>query len=241
MMDVIITGSTGGIGACLVNQMLSNEYINRIYCQFRDKKKFDKIFQNITSKIIMEERTKEPLEDIERLISDLKKNNSQNIICIFTAFSILPIKRVGRFSKEELQENLDINLTELSMMINALVNYKTDFGIKLKLINFDSGAAYKPLEGWSLYSASKAYTNMFLRSVQLENPDIKIVSYEPGVVNTSMQSKIRKVGKEIFGDVDTFKQYYRDGVLKEPDVIAKDVIKRFVLGWDTDDIFARHM
>lgn len=237
-MDVIITGSTGGIGSCLAKQLWVHEEIKRIYCMFRNENKFNTIYSEMNKKIVMEKRTMFPQKDIERLVVHLNANIAQNIVCVFSAFSISPIKRIGDFSKQELQDNLAINLVDLVMLTNALIKYKTETGTKLKLINFDSGAANKPLEGWSLYSASKAYINMFLKTAQLENPDIQVVSYEPGVVNTAMQAEIRRTKREIFSDVDTFKEYFSNGFLRKPETIAEDIIKRFILDWDTDSFFA---
>lgn len=237
-MDIIITGATGGIGSCLVRQLCSYKKANRIYCIFRNANKFNAIYPKLNKKMVIKKRTMFPQKDIEHLIADLNADASSDISCVFSAFSISPIKRIGSFSRKELQDNLTINLMDLVMLTNALIKYKIETGSKLKLINFDSGAAYRALEGWSLYSASKAYVNMFLKTVQLENPDIQVVSYEPGVVDTAMQEEIRRTKREIFNDVDTFKEYFNNGDLRNPEDIAEDIIKRFILEWDTDSFSA---
>ncbi len=239
-MDVIITGSTGGIGGPLVSQLLPDDHIDRIYCQFRDRKKFIGMYGETDPKVMMEERTGDPSKDTEHLICDLRQNGPADVACIFTAFSISPIKRIGGLPKERLLENLYINLVDPIMLSDALMRYKKRYGVRLRFINFDSGAAYRPLEGWSLYSASKAYMNMFLKTLRLEDPDIRVVSYEPGVVDTPMQAEIRRTEREEFGDVDLFKTYHKDGILKDPSIIAKDVIDRFILDWDTDSFHADH-
>lgn len=55
--------------------------------------------------------------------------------------------------------------------------------MRAKVLCIDSRAVYKLIEGWGLYCASKACVSMFLQTVHLENPDIKILLYEPGVVD----------------------------------------------------------
>jgi NAD(P)-dependent dehydrogenase (short-subunit alcohol dehydrogenase family) len=64
------------------------------------------------------------------------------------------------------------------------------------IINISSGAASRPLEGWSAYCASKAGLAMLTRSVHEEygGDSIACVGFRPGVVDTDMQSAIRQSG-----------------------------------------------
>jgi NAD(P)-dependent dehydrogenase (short-subunit alcohol dehydrogenase family) len=64
------------------------------------------------------------------------------------------------------------------------------------IINISSGAASRPLEGWSAYCASKAGLAMLTRSVHEEYgaDGIACVGFRPGVVDTDMQSAIRQSG-----------------------------------------------
>lgn len=64
------------------------------------------------------------------------------------------------------------------------------------IINISSGAAARPLEGWSAYCASKAGLAMLTQCVQQEYGDAGIVciGFRPGVVDTGMQASIRQSG-----------------------------------------------
>lgn len=234
-MDMIITGSTGGIGHCIVKNALRSPEVSNVYCQYRDKKKFLALMGDEVLQIESEKPESFCEGDTTNILKQLYKNPSQEIVCICTAFSIIPIKSVGNYLSEEIKENISVNIIDMVLFINALVHYYHQYQSQLRIVNIDSGAAYKPLEGWGLYSASKAYVNMFLRTIQLENPGMKIVSYEPGVVDTPMQEEIRRTDKKVFGQVDIFKEYYDKGKLHSPDLIAKDIIHRFVENWDATD------
>jgi len=70
------------------------------------------------------------------------------------------------------------------------------------IINLSSGAAHRPLEGWSAYCAAKAGTAMLTAAVALEAGDggVRVYGFQPGVVDTSMQERIRGSGlNEISG------------------------------------------
>lgn len=231
-MDVIVTGATGGIGRCLVKLGLESGKVERIYCQYRNEEKFQTLFGSCSDKLVPEKQDARFLRQDSCIMQKLYKNQPQDLACIFTMFHIQPIKRIGTYTLEEIKENLYINVLDLVLFTNWLISYQKGWNTRLKLIYIDSGAAYKPLEGWGMYCASKAYANMFLKTVQLENPNVKVVSYEPGVVDTRMQEEIRKTEKEVFGQVDLFREYYRKKMLNSPEKVAEDLWNRFVEGWD---------
>jgi NAD(P)-dependent dehydrogenase (short-subunit alcohol dehydrogenase family) len=67
---------------------------------------------------------------------------------------------------------------------------------KRRIVNISSGAAHKPLEGWSAYCASKAALAMLTNSVQLEYAGDGILAFGliPGLVDTAMQATVRASG-----------------------------------------------
>ncbi|WP_018182943.1 SDR family NAD(P)-dependent oxidoreductase [Kaistia granuli] len=64
------------------------------------------------------------------------------------------------------------------------------------IVNLSSGAAHRPLEGWSAYCAGKAGLAMVTQSVALEYGarGIRVFGFSPGVVDTDMQGEIRASG-----------------------------------------------
>jgi NAD(P)-dependent dehydrogenase (short-subunit alcohol dehydrogenase family) len=80
------------------------------------------------------------------------------------------------------------------------------------IINLSSGAAHRPLEGWSAYCAAKAGLAMLTRSLALEYGErgVRAFGFAPGLVDTDMQAEIRASGvnqisgiaREALGDPD---------------------------------------
>lgn len=64
------------------------------------------------------------------------------------------------------------------------------------IVNLSSGAAHRPMEGWSAYCAGKAGLAMVTQSVALEYGarGIRVFGFAPGVVDTDMQGAIRASG-----------------------------------------------
>ena len=75
-------------------------------------------------------------------------------------------------------------------------SYRRCSELRNSYVNVSSGAASRPLEGWSAYCAGKAGLAMLTRSLHLELGERGVRAYglRPGVVDTDMQGVIRASG-----------------------------------------------
>ncbi|WP_441630014.1 SDR family NAD(P)-dependent oxidoreductase [Cupriavidus sp. 2MCAB6] len=109
------------------------------------------------------------------------------------------------------------NLAAPMTMTAAFLAHTERFGCPRKILAISSGAARRPIEGWSAYCAGKAGLDMFVRSINAEYAQapaeraVRAVALAPGVVDTGMQATIR--------DAD-FAQVQRFRDLKENDQLA---------------------
>ena len=232
MRKIILTGATGGVGFQLAKKIISSE-IGKLYCVYRNKQKYEDMFDK--GGLFPEGYLLENKDDFSGLISllDADEQRAENIVLILNAFSIIPIASIGTFATEEIEEMIYGNITRNVLILNRVVEYCKKQSIRLRVINLDSGAADHPLTGWANYCASKAYMNVFLSALALENPDYEIVSFDPGVVDTEMQAQIRSTDKSVFNRVNTFIKYKELGVLKKPEDIADQIIERYILNRDS--------
>ncbi|MEO8453058.1 MAG: SDR family NAD(P)-dependent oxidoreductase [Gemmatimonadota bacterium] len=106
-------------------------------------------------------------------------------------------------------------------------------GVPTRIVNVSSGAAVSPLPGLSAYSSAKAGLRMagMILAAELDtpaagaatSPDISIMSYEPGVVETEMQVAIRAVPEREFPWVGVFHQFKEQGLLVPPAEPAREI------------------
>lgn len=228
---ILISGATGGLGSCLVKRCIKSESIRKIHFLYRDEKKLNALFtksdlEKVNGTIYSEDHSYNSYKNyIEQIVNN---NNIDVLTFIITAFSIEPIDVIGKLDPVNIEKSLKVNIEEMVSIINLLMS-KRNF--ELRIININSGAAYRPLHGWSMYCASKAFVNMFLETLRKENPGMKVVTYEPGVINTKMQQKIRQTNTSQCEDVELFKNYYLEGKLHDPDKVANDIFERYVETW----------
>ena len=108
---------------------------------------------------------------------------------------IEPIASVADSDPTVWARNIEINLVGAYNPIRALLPRMIKAGGGT-IVNVSSGAAIRPLEGWSAYCTGKAGLAMLTRAIMLENPSngIRVFGFQPGTTDTDMQVAIRASG-----------------------------------------------
>lgn len=230
MKAIILTGATGGLGRSLV-EILRVDDDKKLICIYRNQQKYEKLFgekESIHGYLIRDN------DDFTALLENDVITKCDSVILILNAFSISPIKRIGDYSSNEVAEFIYGNITRNVLLLNTVIKHCKETDKALRIINLDSGAADFPLTGWGNYCSAKAYLNSFISVIALENPKFQIVSFDPGVMDTSMQTEIRLTDKSIFDQVHSFQKYKEEGRLNNPLEVARQIKERYVSDWKAE-------
>jgi NAD(P)-dependent dehydrogenase (short-subunit alcohol dehydrogenase family) len=113
-------------------------------------------------------------------------------IVVNNAGIIGPIGRITDVAPEDWATNITTNLTAAYAVIHHAIRANP----ACTIINLSSGAARRPLEGWSAYCSGKAGLAMLTRAAHEEFAPhgLRIFGLAPGVVDTDMQGEIRASG-----------------------------------------------
>lgn len=227
--SVIISGSTGGIGKEISKLCLASDKIQKCIFLYKNEEKYQTLFGDFNSS-----RVEKYLYNME---SDFQKDIIGDIFAcekeiklILNAFTIEPIKHIADLEMKDICENININILAQLNLINTIVKWSKNNNKELYIVNMNSGAAYKALKGWSLYSGAKAYINIYLKTLVAEEA-LKIVSYDPGVVNTPMQKIIRETEGSDFEQKILFEGYLENNLLRRPELVAADIFKKYISNW----------
>ena len=115
-------------------------------------------------------------------------------ILINNAGVIEPIGALAEADPAAWRRNIEINLVGPFLVTRAALPLLCETaGV---IVNISSGAAHRPLDGWSAYCAGKAGLAMLTRSLALEldGSGVRVVGFRPGVVDTEMQGQVRASG-----------------------------------------------
>ena len=129
------------------------------------------------------------------LVADTKARFGRLDALINNAGVIEPIASIADSDPAAWGRNVAINLTGAYHAIRAVLpGMLADGGGTI--VNVSSGAAIRPLEGWSAYCSAKAGLHMLTRAVALETAEkgIRVFGFQPGTTDTDMQVLIRASG-----------------------------------------------
>lgn len=224
---ILITGTSRGIGLSLARRLLSPE--NHLVCISRQSN--DALLREATASGCTLEDINLDLsrsENIESSMSEvlgrLQNADFGRISLVNNAGMLAPVKPMGRADSDILAANIAVNAAAPIILMNLFIRYFGTDKADKRIINISSGAATNPYPGWAAYCAAKAALRMATQCVRVEqesNPNrVKVVSFAPGVVDTSMQEEIRNVAVVDFASVERFRKLKDDGVLLSPDVVA---------------------
>jgi len=137
---------------------------------------------------------------VERAVADTRQRLGGLDILVNNAGIIEPIAEVASSDPAAWARSIQINLIGGYYVVRAVLDGMIQSGGTI--INVSSGAAYRPLEGWSAYCAGKAGLAMLTRSIQLETGGrIRIFGFSPGTIDTDMQVKIRASGMNMVSQI----------------------------------------
>lgn len=155
---------------------------------------------------------------------------AKRIVLFNNAAAMGLIKPVGKLTAKSIIQNYSLNLITPSLLMNSFMDcYKNSTAEKI-IVNVSSGAGKHPFDGWSVYCSSKAGLDMFSRVVAEEQKlikenNFKILSIAPGIVDTKMQSDIRKASKEDFSKLNDFITYKDADQLSDPRVVSEKYLQ----------------
>lgn len=227
----IITGASRGIGAAVAKRMLHPE--NTLFCIARSENpELQQEAKKLSAAVhfYREDLSRpDPLEGIMKRIFDrIIPEKARTLALINNAGVLEPIKPFNECSAGEIAYGLSLNLVAPAVLSSAFIRLSRDYQVPKKIINISSGAARKPYHGWTCYCTSKAGLDHMTRCMALEQKNVPypvvIVSFTPGVVDTSMQQAIRRATPEDFPDRERFITLAEEGKLLEPDSVSQVLI-----------------
>jgi len=141
-------------------------------------------------------------------------------VLLHNAGVVEPVGAVGTLPAADLAAAVTVNLTAPMLLTNAFLAARPA-GLPTRIVFVSSGAAARPVRGWSAYCAAKAGGAMFFEVVAAEHPDVRVACVNPGRMDTSMQATLRAVP---FPDQPDYVDAHRRGALADPADVARRIV-----------------
>lgn len=158
-------------------------------------------------------------------------------ILVNNAAIVGPVRELFLIDEHDWDNVININLKAVFLftkkVIPAMIKNRRG-----KIINITSGLGSFVMPRFGLYSISKAAVSHLTRIMaeELKSYNIHVNAVDPGVMDTSMQEQLRKLGPDILGEENysRFVELKEKGLLKNPQRIAKLIV--FLSSEDSDGI-----
>ncbi len=139
---------------------------------------------------------------VEQLFRNVKERLGGLDILINNAGIIDPIGHIWETDPDAFSRLIAINVNGVYHCARAAIPLMRANGRDGgTIVNISSGAAHRPIEGWSAYCTSKAAVAMLTRSIDLEagpaampEAPVRVFGFAPGTVETGMMQRIRQAG-----------------------------------------------
>lgn len=235
----VITGGGTGIGRALAAELARQDVAVLIAGRRADA--------------LEQTRALDP-QHIRSLAADVSEESGRQRVCealpeeariaylVHNAGVLDPIGPIGDLDVASWRRNMAVNVEAPLFLTQALLP-RLDEG---RIVHVSSGAAHRPIAGWSAYCTAKAALFMLYRCINAELNERRILcaSVRPGVVDTPMQAHVREQPETRFPSVERFRTLQREGALHPPEEVARFmswVLREVSDGafpareWDIDD------
>lgn len=217
-MNILITGTSSGIGAGLANEYLKRNHqvwgISRSSNDgLHEHQNYLHLKQDITEFTYCALNTANFLAGAKTL--DL---------VVLNAGTLNNIKDMRHTSVEELQKTMNVNVWGNKTVLDAALNMCE---IK-QVVTISSGAAVHATRGWNAYAISKAALKMMTELYAAENENIHFSSVAPGLVDTDMQEYLTGLDEEEkFPVIKKLKKARGTDKMPDPEAVASKLIETF--------------
>ncbi|KAI8477574.1 hypothetical protein Bbelb_427210 [Branchiostoma belcheri] len=158
------------------------------------------------------------------ILADVQPGAFKNALIIHNAGTLgdLRKKAAEHSDAEILNKYYATNLTSVIALTAKFMQVFSGSAVRRTVVNISSAAAIEPLVHNSLYCSGKAARNMFFKVLAEEEPDVRVLSYSPGPLDTEMLRTVRSCGdKQV---EDRFNAMESKGMILSPDDSAKHLL-----------------
>jgi benzil reductase ((S)-benzoin forming) len=215
----IVTGTSSGIGKALTERLLADGW--KVFGVARREAKFEGDYQHVQADL------SDPAVANQlgpRIEAEMMFGAFSRLALVNNAASPGQKRAFGSQSCDATYRNIAINLSAPMALMDLVVRLRPA-GASLRVVNVSSGLAYRPLSGAADYCASKAGLHMAGEVLAEEGqPDLAVLSYAPGIVDTEMQQSLRGEEESDFSSVAVFRAMHDEGRLAAPEAVIEPIL-----------------
>lgn len=241
----LVTGASKGLGRSIAMSLANSG--KSVIALARNSSELDTLNESLNqissnSQIIACDLASK--EDISKAVGKIIGEFKHLSGIVHNAGTISPIENMLDVSRDNWERAVNVNLIgvqDLTRSLDSIIGGESH----TRVVTISSGAAKRPLHGWSSYCVSKAGLDMWTRCLaeEGESENISALAIAPGIVDTGMQKEIRQADESSFPLLQNFIEYHKNGELTNPDDVAQKLLPYVIgdLGQNGDILDVRNL
>ena len=221
----VVTGTSAGIGAAVAETLLAGGW-RVVGIARREAGLHDRNYTHVRLDLA------DPAA-VERYFTDdfareYPAHDFRRVGLVNNAALLEPVGPLAKLELGALARAFTVNSVVPVWLMGFFLRHSA--GTPLRIVNLSSGSAIGARAGWAAYCATKAALLMAGRvwgqeaeQVPGAHRDAAVLSYEPGLVDTQMQTTIRGVSATDFPSVGRFVEFHEQGRLSDPSRPAREI------------------
>ncbi|XP_070761049.1 sepiapterin reductase b [Enoplosus armatus] len=202
----IITGASKGFGRALAHKVSHSLepgsvllLVARTETLLQESKEelqsFSEEQQLVVHCIAVDLSTREGVNETIKAARQEAVNEIDHVLLINNAASLDDISRFASFTDPEaVNSYLSLNVSSALVLTAGILQvFPCRPGLRWSVVNVSSIFARQALPSWVLYCTAKAAREIMFRVLAEEEPNVKVLSYSPGPMDTEMQRDIRRL------------------------------------------------
>jgi NAD(P)-dependent dehydrogenase (short-subunit alcohol dehydrogenase family) len=219
----VITGGNSGIGLATAKQFVAEGAY--VFITGRRQSELDAAVREIGKNVTGVQSDVSNLADLDRLYSTVKQQKGR-INVLFANAGLGEFAPLGAITEANFDKTFSVNVRGLLFTVQKALPLFQDGG---SIILNASTAASKGVEGFSVYSATKAAIRSFARTwtVDLKQRNIRVNSISPGPIDTPglsglIQQQGEQLKKNLVSTVPMGRMGSADEIAKAVSFLASD-------------------
>ncbi len=240
MKYFIVTGSNRGLGFNLVEQLLQPEHCVIAIARSHPDIQSEEAIKN-GAKLVKITAGLADTNDIKRASEEAVLailEDATAVYLINNAATFQPAGLAESMMAEQVSEAFNLNVVAPTVLTAAIIGKFQDAPFVKRIVNLSSGAGKRPIEGWSVYCATKAAIDLYTQTVGKEQDlkakqasaagrafyPVEITAFSPGVIDTGFQEQVRLLDAKDFPNIAQFHALKNQGQLRSPETVASSII-----------------
>jgi benzil reductase ((S)-benzoin forming) len=229
MHATIVTGVSRGLGEALVGELLARGCIvvgvGRTASARHRSERFRHVACDLAHPALL-------AAAVLPAMRDLAQDKPSRVTLINNAAVAAPVGLIGGLDAAEMEAAIATNIAAPLVMVDLFCRAFPGAYPKCRIVNISSGAAQTAIAGSGPYSMSKAALEMLTRAVVADHPDraLECITLRPGIFETGMQQFMRSRDPAQFPSVALFRGFKEQGILKDPEEVARNIVAKLVFG-----------